>query len=186
MNNISKNFPITEDEYFKLNTKFGKLCYYASWQLSRRNSNNNHNYEIEDFQQELMISILRAGSYYKRQCYLEKSFECIRNHCSTKKDISKLDNLMKLWSNRTKHGANRQVFGEPEEEILENLVKKTTPKEFRPSKETDLILDGKFFTYAKQILWNCQRSIGKKITKERPIRVGQVSLSDFDYLSCPI
>lgn len=186
MNNISKKFPITEQEYLKLDEKFGKLCYYASWQLSRRNSNNNHNFEVEDFQQELMISILRAGSYYKRQCYIERSFECVSKHSKTKRDMLKLKKLVKLWSNRTKHGANRQVFGEPEEKILEKLVKATTPKSLRPSKETDLILDSKFFTYAKQILWNCQRSIGKKITKERPIRVGQVSLSDFDYLSCPI
>lgn len=186
MNNISKKFPITEEEYFKLNDKFGKLCYYASWQLSRRNSNNNHNFEIEDFQQELMISILRAGSYYKRQCYIEKSFETIKKYCKNKISALKLKKLIKLWNNRTKHGANRQVFGEPEEIILDKLVKNVVPKNFRPNKNTDLILDTKFFTYAKQILWNCQRSIGKKITKERPIRVGQVSLSDFDYLSCPI
>ena len=186
MNNISKNFPVTEEEYFKLDAKFGKLCYYASWQLSRRNTNNNHNFEIEDFQQEMMISILRAGSYYKRQCYIEQSFEAVKKSCKLKKYIARLNNLINLWENRTKHGANRQIFGEPEEMILEKLVKLTTPINLRPNKETDLILDGKFFTYAKQILWNCQRSIGKKITKERPIRVGQVSLSDFDYLSCPI
>ena len=186
MNNISKKFPITQEEYFKLDEKFGKLCYYAAWQLSRRNSNNNHNFEIEDFQQELMISILRAGSYYKRQCFIEQCFESIKNYGKSKSHKLKLKKLIKLWNNRTKHGANRQVFGEPEEIILEKLVKATTPKINRPSKQSDLLLDGKFFTYAKQILWNCQRSIGKKITKERPIRVGQVSLSDFDYLSCPI
>lgn len=186
MNNISKKFPITTEEYKKLEEKFGKLCYYAAWQLNRRNSNNNHNFEVEDFQQELMISILRAGSYYKRQCYIEDSFESIRKNVKRKTDKLILKKLIKLWANRTKHGANRQVFGEPEEIILDRLVKKTVPKNIRPDKYAALILDSKFCTYAKQILWNCQRSIGKKITKERPIRVGQVSLSDFDYLSCPI
>ena len=182
MNLISKSFPVTEAEYEALNKKFGKLCYYASWQLSRKNLNNNHDYEIEDFQQELMISVLRAGSYYKRQCYIESCFENIRSHTKNKLVLKKVEKIFKLWLNRTKHGANRQLFGVPEEKILENLVIAIVPSKVRPKRDGDLVMDTKFDTYAKQILWNAQRSIGKKISKERPIRSGQVSLSDFDYL----
>lgn len=183
MNLISKNFPITSEEYETLNKKFGKLCYYASWQLSRKNSNNNHDYEIEDFQQELMISVLRAGSYYKRQCFIENCFKSVDENTKNKTILKKLKAIYNLWLNRTKHGANRQLFGIPEEKILEKLVKLTTPTKERPKKNAGLIMDSKFDTYAKQILWNAQRSLGKKISKERPIRTGQVSLSDFDYLS---
>lgn len=182
MNLISKSFPVTEKEYEALNKKFGKLCYYASWQLYRKNSNNNHDYEVEDFQQELMISVLRAGSYYKRQCYIESCFEIIKKSTKQKRVLKTLKTLFKLWLNRTKHGANRQLFGIPEEKNLEKLVKLVVAKSQRPSKNSDLIMDSKFDTYAKQILWNAQRSIGKKISKERPLRSGQVSLSDFDYL----
>ena len=182
MNLISKTFPITEKEYEALNKKFGKLCYYASWQLHRKNSNNNHDYEIEDFQQELMISVLRAGSYYKRQCYIEECFNCIKDNTKNKLILKSLSKLFKLWLNRTKHGANRQLFGIPEEKTLEKLVRMTVSKKLRPKKDANLIMDTKFDTYAKQILWNAQRSLGKKISKERPIRSGQVSLSDFDYL----
>jgi len=183
MNLISKNFPITAEEYETLNKKFGKLCYYASWQLSRKNSNNNHDYEIEDFQQELMISVLRAGSYYKRQCYIENSFSAVNENTKNKTILKKLNTIYNLWLNRTKHGANRQLFGIPEEKILEKLVNLTTVKKSKPQKNAGLIMDSKFDTYAKQILWNAQRSLGKKISKERPIRTRQVSLLDFDYLS---
>jgi hypothetical protein len=182
MNLISKTFPVTEKEYEALNKKFGKLCYYASWQLDRKNLNNNHDYEIEDFQQELMISVLRAGSYYKRQCYIESCFDSIRSNTKNKAILKNLEKIFKLWLNRTKHGANRQLFGPPEEKILDRLARMAVPKKLRPRKDSDLIMDTKFDTYAKQILWNAQRSIGKKISKERPLRSGQVSLSDFDYL----
>jgi hypothetical protein len=74
------------------------------------------------------------------------------------------------------------LFGPPEEKILDRLARMAVPKKLRPRKDSDLIMDTKFDTYAKQILWNAQRSIGKKISKERPLRSGQVSLSDFDYL----
>jgi len=97
--------------------------------------------------------------------------------------LKKLNTIYNLWLNRTKHGANRQLFGIPEEKILEKLVNLTTVKKSKPQKNAGLIMDSKFDTYAKQILWNAQRSLGKKISKERPIRTGQVSLSDFDYLS---
>ena len=44
-------------------------------------------------------------------------------------------------------------------------------------------IDGKFTTYCKAITWNAQKSMGKKITREKGIRQAMVSLSEFDYLS---
>jgi hypothetical protein len=44
-------------------------------------------------------------------------------------------------------------------------------------------METKFLTYCKQILWNATKHLGKKISREKPLRSGQVSLSDHDYLS---
>jgi hypothetical protein len=43
-------------------------------------------------------------------------------------------------------------------------------------------MDSKFATYCKAITWNAQKSLGKKITREKSIRTGMVSLSEYDYL----
>lgn len=182
MSSIYKNFPITAEEYGDLDKKFSQLCYYAAWQLTRKNSNNNHQCDLDDFQQELMLAVLRAGSYYKRQVYIDTSFAKLyeKNLDLLSKMI--LDELCDLWKNRTRHGANRQKFGDHQEKILKTLCEKYLEKEDIPDINRSLIFDAKFFTYCKQIVWNSQRNLGKKITREKPLRSGQVSLSDHDYL----
>lgn len=182
MSSIYKNFPITTEEYKKLEKKFGQLCYYAAWQLTRKNCNNNHQYDLDDFQQELMLAVLRAGSYYKRQLFLDKSFSRLKAKSLDSISSLILDELINLWDNRTRHGANRQKFGDHQENILEILCEKFLAMHERPSKADELQFDTKFFTYCKQIVWNCQRNLGKRITREKPLRGGQVSLSDHDYL----
>jgi hypothetical protein len=169
-------------EYKKLDDAFGQLCYYAAWQLSRKNTKNNHQNDLEDFYQELVFSLLIAGSYTKRQAYIESSLAACAKH--TKDPFCKqiLENLQNLWNNRTRHGANRQKYGPKQEKILDNLVEKVVPLEERPDRNRPLEIDAKFYRYCKQIVWNRQRSLGKKITREKPLRVGQVSLSSFDYL----
>ena len=182
MSSIYKNFPITSEEYQLLDKKFGQLCYYAAWQLTRRNSNNNHQCDLDDFQQELMLATLRAGSYYKRQVFIDNSFAALSG---AKLDfVSKLvlKELVYLWQNRTRHGANRQKFVDHQEFLLKKLCSSYLPENKRPDEKNGLIFDNKFFTYCKQIVWNAQRNLGKKITREKPIRSGQVSLSDHDYL----
>jgi hypothetical protein len=182
MSSIYKNFPITSEEYTLLEKKFGQLCYYAAWQLTRKNCNNNHQYDLDDFQQELMLAVIRAGSYYKRQIFLNTCFE---NLLSKKLDkISKLilEELINLWKNRTRHGANRQTFGDYQESVLEKICNKFLQTNESPNKQKSLQFDLKFSTYCKQIVWNCQRNLGKRITREKPLRGGQVSLSDHDYL----
>lgn len=182
MSSIFKNFPINTEEYRLLEKKFGQLCYYAAWQLTRKNSNNNHQYDLDDFQQELMLSVLRAGSYYKRQVFIDSSLNALK--AISMSDILKkvLDELDLLWVNRTRHGANRQKFGDYQEELLQKMCSVYLSEILKPDFQRGLMFDGKFFTYCKQIIWNAQRNLGKKITREKPIRSGQVSLSDHDYL----
>lgn len=184
MQSIINSFPITNDEYGELDRKFGKLCHHQSWQLLKKNVNNNCSDDREDMLQEIRIALIRAGSYYKRQTYIEDSFEALEKHI-TKDDFSMfmLKELKRLWTNRTRHGANRQKFGEFQEVILDRLVKKYVPKADRPDRDRPLQVDTKFITYCKQITWNEQKHMGKKITREKSWRTGLVSLSEFDYLA---
>ena len=128
------------------------------------------------------MSLIRAGSYYKRQVYIEKCFEISKEYVKDIFILKLLEGLADLWSNRTRHGANRQKFGAKQEAILNKIVKKYVPRGKQPDKKVNLSIDSKFTTYCKAIAWNTQKSLGRKITKEKSIRTGITSLSDFDYL----
>lgn len=197
---IVGNFPITQGEYEVLDERFGNLCHYAAWQLKKKNVKNNQTNEPEDDVQELRIALIRAGSYYKRQTYIEECFAslgvyweedkegnlrpAINSSCVKDKFIRKVIlQLHGLWVDRRRHGANRQKFGGFQEIILERLVTKHVPKEKRPRRDQPLRIDTKFTTYCKQIIWNAQKSLGKKITRDKSWRTGLVSLSEFDYLA---
>lgn len=183
MKDICNNFPITSDEYNELDEKFGKLCYYAAHQLKKKNTKNNCVEDIDDINQELQLSIIRAGSYYKRQIYIENCLVLVKKHAKkTDKNKKLIRTLQNLWNNRTRHGANRQKFGPIQEKLLEDLVVKYVPRKNRPSRTQSLRIDSKFSTYCKAIVWNGQKSMGKKITREKTIRSGLVSLSEYDYL----
>ena len=182
MKSILDVWKVTPEEFTKLDKAFGQLCYYAAWQLSRKNTKNNHQNDLEDFYQELVFSLLRAGSYTKRQVYIEASLAACTAHVKDEFCKKILDGLQELWNNRTRHGANRQKFGSRQEKMLDRLLVKAVPAEEQPSKDRPLEIDAKFARYCKQIVWNQQRSMGKKITREKPLRVGMVSLSEFDYL----
>lgn len=179
---IINSFPILNEEYKKLEKAFGQLAKYASWQLLRKNTKNNHTDEFDDINQELIISLIRAGSYYKRQVYIEKCLEVAKVYVKDEFLIKILEGLEDLWLNRTRHGANRQKFGKPQEQILEKIVRRSVPLAARPKKTTPLEVDSKFTTYCKAIVWNAQKSLGRKITKEKSVRTGMASLSDFEYL----
>lgn len=179
---IVNKFPVTEDEYDKLNTKFGDLCEYAAWQLYKKNSKNNHTDDQSDIAQDLRIALLRAGSYYKRQVYIEDCLELCGEYADDGFLKLMIEELQQLWKNKTRHGANRQKFGPHQEEILEKITITAVPGKQRPSKIAPLRMDSKFNTYCKAITWNAQKAMGKKITREKAIRQGQVSLSEFDYL----
>lgn len=182
MNEICKSFPISENEYKELDSRFGQLSHYIAWQLYKKNSRNNHTDEQEDIAQELTIALIRAGSYYKRQVYIEKSLDLCQEFVKDKFLNLVVLELKDLWVNKTRHGASRQKFGPYQEKILNKILRKVVPSNKRPSKKVPLKIDGKFTTYCKAITWNAQKSMGKKITREKGIRASMVSLSEFDYL----
>ena len=165
-----------------LDEKFGDLCEYAAWQLIKKNSRNNHTDEQTDIAQELRIALIRAGSYYKRQVYVVANLELCTKYAKDRFMKCLVGELCELWKNKTRHGANRQKFGPHQEKLLDKLSRLLVPKSERPSKTAALRIDAKFCTYCKSITWNAQKSMGKKITREKAIRSGQVSLSEYDYL----
>jgi hypothetical protein len=180
--NIFQNFPISNDEYIELESKFEDLCKFAAWQLKRKNVKNNCTDELDDYIQEFRTAMVHAGSYYKRQLYIEACLETVAKYAKDKFTKKIIKELQRLWENRKCHGASRQRFGEYQERILERIVKRIVPKEDQPNKNRSLIIDKKFPTYCKNIIWNRQKAVGKKISRERCIRTGLVSLSSFDYL----
>lgn len=179
---IQNSFPVTNDEYLNLEKKFGELCEYQAWQLIKKNSNNNHTDSQEDIAQDMRIALLRAASYYKRQCYIEKALSVCKKYAKDDFIKSIINELINLWKNKTRHGANRQKFGPYQEKMLDKLVKCLVPISERPSKKSSLVMDSKFITYCKAITWNAQKNLGKRITREKSIRTGMVSISEFDYL----
>lgn len=187
MKDIFDNFPITGNEYSALVKKFGKLCYFAAHQLKKKNSNNNLVDDFDDINQDLQLSLIRAGSYHKRQCYIKK---CLKLSYRFASEIFGKDSLVfqivqelvQLWDNRTRHGASRQKFGQFQEDILDEIVAAIVPVGMQPQKSEELVIDYDFSKYCKSIVWNEQKNRGKKITREKPIRSGMVSLSEFKYL----
>jgi hypothetical protein len=182
MKHIHDSFPVTEEEYLALDTKFGELCEYQAWQLIKKNTRNNHTDSQEDIAQDMRIALLRAASYYKRQCYIEECLELCKKNAKDDAIKSVVKQLADLWRNKTRHGANKQKFGPHQEKMLEKLVKSLFPPKKRPNRKAPLKMDTKFITYCKAITWNAQKSLGKKITREKSIRTGMVSLSEYDYL----
>jgi hypothetical protein len=180
--NKKNPFSITSSEYEMLDEKFSQLSNFQAWQLIKKNTKNNHTNEFEDIVQELRMHLVIAGTYYKRQIYIEKCLITSKKHAKDKFIKNILNELDSLWKNRKRHGANKQKFGPHQEKILNNIIKTIVPPKERPSKKTPLKLDTKFSTYCKAIAWNCQKNLGKKITKEKSIRTGLTSLSEFDYL----
>lgn len=179
-------FSITSEEYEILEDKYIRLCGMQAQQLLERNSRNNHTNERDDIMQELRMHLLIAGAYYKRQVYIEKGLVICKKYAKDPFLKQLVDELMSLWDNRKRHGANRQKFGPFQEKMLDMIIKIVVPANQRPSKKTPLKADAKFSTYCKAITWNCQKNLGKKITKEKSIRTGLTSLSEFDYLGSNI
>ncbi len=180
---IVKKFPITTAEYVELEKKLGKLCSFAAWQLHKKNSKNAMTNEVDDDIQELNIALIRAGSYFKRQVFIEDSLAALQKHAKDRFIARLVTQLTKLWTDRRQHGANRQRFGDHQEELLEKLLEKYVPQEERPDRHAHLNIDAKFMRYAKRIIWNAQKALGKHITKEKSWRNGLVSISEFDFLA---
>lgn len=180
---INQAFPVSNEEYAQLEKKFGSLAHYAAWQLKRKNFKNNFIDDEEDVCQDLIMALMDAASYYKRQVYIVKCINVLHLYVTDSFTKKIIDGLADLWLNKTKHGAGKQKFGPFQEDVLEKLVIKWVPLDDRPDKKAPLIIDANFKVYCKQVMWNRQRNIGKKITRDKSIRASLVSLSEFDYLS---
>lgn len=178
---IAREFSIYNDEYEILEKEFGNLLQYAAWQLYKKNSKSNHTDEQVDIVQELRAALIKAGSYYKRQVYIEKCLDVCETYISDGFSKEVVIELKRLWDNKTRHGAHRQKFGRHQQDILGKLLV-MIPENERPKKDDKLRVDAKFITYCKAIVWNALKGLGKKITKEKSIRIGMTSLSEFDYL----
>ncbi len=181
-NYICKTWKITDEEYAKLDSKWGLLCEYQSWQLFNKNARTNHTDEQTDISQDIRIALMKAGSYYKRQVYVEKCLDLCKRHIEDEFVYRIWENLFFLWKNKTRHGANRQKFGPYQERLLDRLVRKCVPANQRPRKKAELEMDSKFTTYCKSITWNQVKAMGKKITREKGIRANQVSISEHEFL----
>lgn len=179
---ITEQFPVGEEEYLELDKKFGNLANYAGWQLIKKNNRNNHTDDHQDVAQELRIALIQAGSYYKRQVYIEKCLSLCFEYVYDPFVRQIVEQLQFLWKNKTRHGANKQKYGPHQERLLEKIVRSYVPAHKRPSKKAHLVVDSKFATYCKAITWNRQKALGKKITREKSIRANSVSLSEYDYL----
>jgi hypothetical protein len=151
--------------------------------LLKRNAKNNHTDDFEDIDQDLRAALVQAGSYYKRQVYIERCFLAAQKYARDGFVKHVLNELHDLWKNRTRHGANRQKFGPHQEALLWRIVKKIVPRGERPSKRDPLVIDEKFPTYCKQIIWNKQKAMGKRITREKGLRSGLASLSEHSHLA---
>lgn len=182
MRDICLKYRITDEEYSILSKQLSKLCWKAAHELKRKNSRNNHTDDTEDIYQGLVMDMLRAGSYHKRQIYIGKCLVLAREYTQDPFLIHIIDALEELWDNRTRHGASRQKFGEFQEEILDRIVSRTVPQDLRPSIQDPLQIDADFKIYCKSIIWNGQKSMGKRITREKAIRANSVSLSEYSYL----
>lgn len=182
MEYITLKFPINEEEYRQLDTKYGQLCEFVAWDLLKRNNAANHTDEQTDIAQELRIAMMRAGSYHKRQVFIDGCLALAGKYAQDRFLRYVVRELKELWYNKTRHGANRQKFGPHQEKILASIIRTIVPKKERIKKSASLCLTSKFDHYCKSIIWNAQKARGRKISRERTIRAGQVSISEFPYL----
>jgi len=179
---IFKRFEVTNEDYLLLEKNFDKLCKFVAWRLKQSNARNNCTDELDDFIQDMRIAVLYAGAYYKRQTYIEECLTLLAKHLKDRFLRLMLMELISRWENKGKSGEERERFDVYHEEILENLVKENIPDKIRPSRKRPLVIDKRFPIYCKNIIWNKKKAVGRKITKERSLRGGLVSLTQFAYI----
>jgi len=174
-------FSVTSEDYDILDREFGELCQYQGWQLIKRNSKNNHTDDQEDVAQEMRMSLIIAATYHKRQVYIKNCLELCDKYVDDVFCRKVLKHLSDMWFKRTKDGSKRKKFGQHQEEVLDNLLHEFVPDSEKPEVNAPLDMNGEFSNYAKSVTWNRQKTLGKKITKEKGIRTGLVSMSEYDF-----
>jgi hypothetical protein len=158
-------FPLTTAEYEQLEDELGDLLHFIAWKFLRCNQQANHTEEEADVCQELRIALMIGAAYFKRQTWVEACFDVLPESPDVKR-------LKQGWDNRKK-----KHFGEKHEEELADLVGRLVPASERPSKRASLAVDGAFKGYAKSIVYNRLKQLGKRLVREKPLRVGCLSLS---------
>ena len=179
---IVSKFPISDEEYHELHQKFDKLCCFAVWQLKKRNQTYDVLSDVDDDIQELRIALLRAASYYKRQSFIEDCFRALSAARLPGPVREVVDELWGVWESRRLHGSERKKFAAYQEEMLWQAVERHVKSAARPSASRPLRVDRRFHTYCKQIVWNAQKTIGKKLTRDKSRRRGESSLTEHEYL----
>lgn len=174
---IQKRYPVTDSEFEILEKKYGKLCWFAASKLA--SSNNKSEEDLQDFHSEILIGMFRAGSYYKRQTFIENVFEFLDN-CKIymkNEDLNILKTLKTCWNRK----AN---FTEKQEVIIRELLEeyKNSSNINAPSEKDPLLMDSKFDIYCKAIIWNTQKALGQNISKENEHKNKEISLDEWSFL----
>lgn len=173
---VLSKFRLSDKEWIDLDKKYGKLCKFQARTLLDKNTTSMHTEDYEDIEQEMRQSMIVAALYAKRHKYIEDCFEIGNKIIKDDKNLFTLNKLESIWRNK----ATR--FTRVHDQMLEDLMINCVPENYRPSPNTPLDVDSsKFKAYCKGITWNRCKAMGRKITKERPLRSGIVSLSKFDF-----
>lgn len=175
---IHKEYSIGSEEWELLEKRLGNLCRKITWQLLRQNHiANSDNFEI--WNTEIQMALVRAACYYKRQCYLKKALsalESIKGRMN-EQDRIEAEALLSRWRSRPKNGEPR--FSREHEKRLAKLLAKSAA-ESAPKKES-LVFDREFEPYAKRIIWNAQKTLGRKMSKQKQ-EATMLSLDDLAFL----
>ena len=116
MQTVTSSYPITDDEYQALERAFGQLCHKVAWGFLSKNYNNQHTEDQSDIVQRLRIDMMRAGSYYKRQRFIENGLDVLIDHVSDPVVCRVVGELIEVWESRRR--------GDQEDRGLSNLQRK--------------------------------------------------------------
>lgn len=160
-------FNVTEDEYAELDEAFGRLCHKAAWDAVRKYPA----YDVYDVSQEIFIAMIRSGSQYKRKAYFSRAEQYLESLGLG--DLPMVKTCLKRFNNHVLTPEEEHAFL-----LLMDCLPETGEK---PSSKDPLILDKNASSYIKTCLWNQQRCWLKSTGKERSLRKGEVSLSEYDH-----
>jgi hypothetical protein len=171
---IQKRYPISDQEYGELDKKYGKLCWFAASKLAGKQHRTPE--DLDDFHAEIQIGMCRAGSYYKRQTFIEKAFDYLDQHKLSKDDKSKINDLKEIWFTK------KSAFTEDKEDILRAILDSKQKETKEIDGNVSLEFDEKFKIYCKAIIWNTAKALGQQISKENSARASEMSLDECPFI----
>lgn len=178
-----KRFSLSNDEWMQLHKQFHKLSCFQARSLVDRNNMGSHTDDYEDIEQEMRQHVVIAAMYHKRQCFIDDSFKVLKGYVKNKKDTREFLQLEMLWVKKRTEDGVKQKFGREQEARLQKMIDELVPEGERPDPSNPLRFTEQFITYCKQITWNRIRTLGRNISKQKPIRSGLVSISSYNYLA---